>query len=231
MATAESLVAALQAYTEAGTTLPAADALECVNLTVRDMQRRHDFRFMQQSVDLIITGGTVNSVELPLDFLREVYVYTRDTGQSNPSDALFPIQRVLKPHWFEQRSPLANVDPTFPNVAAPALRTVVTDARGYYVWAGKLWIVPTPSSAITISLDYSRIIPDLVLGEPTPDFNDFTIGYPDVVRAGALAEAYDFLHEEGRATRWDGRYEKRLKAAVDADNAIAFAGPSPKRGA
>lgn len=231
MATAESLVADLQSYTEAGSTLPDANALECVNLAARKMFRRHDFRAMQASVDLAIAGGTVNWATLPFDFLHEVFVYTVDLSQSDPSKALTPVRRVLKPHWFLAFDPLVSTDPVFPAVASPGSRDPSTlQSRGYYVWAGQLVIVPSPSQAITVRLDYTMRLGDLVLGLSPQDQNPLTVEYPDVIRAGALSEAYSFLHEEGRSTAWHQMFTERLKDAVDADNAIAFAGPSPKRG-
>lgn len=231
MATAERLVAELQLYTEAGpTVLPDTIALECVNLTIRAMQRKHDFRSMQQSVAVPIPGGTVNRAPLPFDFIHEVMVYTLDPGQQDPAQALVPTVRVLKPQWFAARSPLNSTDPVFPNVAVPGARSDVTNERGYYVWAGYLYVVPSPSQPITLNLDYARRNPDLVLGLTPEDENALTVEFPDVVRAGGLAEAYDWLHEENRSVRWMGVFEQRLAKAIDADNAICFSGPSPKRG-
>jgi hypothetical protein len=232
VATADALVAALQTYTEAGTVvLPNAVALECVNLACRKMQRKHDFRTMQQSVQVVIPGGTVNRAPLPFDFIHEVMIYTLDPGQTDPSQSLVPALRVLKPQWFMARSPMNSVDPVFPNVASPGTRSDVTMERGYYVWAGYLTIVPSPSQPITLNVDYAKRFPDLDVGLTPADENALTIEFPDVVRAGALAEAYDWLHEEGRATRWQQVFEMRLVDAITADNAICFSGPSPKRGA
>jgi len=228
MATIDALATALQSYTQAGSSLPTADAVECVNLTRRRMQRRHDWQPMQVSIELTVVAG---AAPLPSDFLRELFVYVRDPSQSDPSLALFPVRRLLKQQWFLGENDTRTLrDATYPQVAAPAATSQVVVARAYYVWRNHLFIVPAPSVALTVSVDYARRLPDLVAGQTPAQQDTFTTLYVDVVRAGALAEAYDFLHEEERAARADARYELRLKEAIDADNALAFAGPPAKRG-
>lgn len=231
MATAESLVTDLQNYTEAGAqVLPNAQALECVNLAIRKMYRRHNFRVMQQSTQFSLPGGSVNWMPLPYDFLQEKAVYTLDPSQKDPAAALTPVNRLQKEQWFSSVSPLSNTDQTFPHVMSPSFQSVVTDFRNYYLWANQLVIVPTPSAPITLVVDYMRRVGDLTLGLNPQDQNEFTVLFPDVVRWGALAEAYDWLHEEERAVRANMQFDLKLKDAIDADNATAFAGLPAKRG-
>lgn len=236
MASIDSLVTDLQNWTNAGSAiLTNAIAAECVNEAIRRMKRKHNWRYQTSSVQLVLPGGVgLQSGQsiLPPDFTQELYVYTVDPAQSDPSKALIPIKKVLagKQGWFEAQSPIANTDVIFPQVAAPSSLSVITAERGYYIWGGYLTIVPTPSASITVELDYVRTLPDLVAGLATPDQNGWTIDYPDAVRMGGLRQAYLFLQQWEVAAGYETAFQVAMTEAIARDNATAFAGPPMTRG-
>ena len=222
MATIDQLAAALQSYTTASTVLSTADAVECVNTVRRDMQRQHDWRSMQVTAEFLVPSAT-GRVALPAGFLHEIAVYPTLT---NPPGVGVPLQRLLRPYAVEGVQ-LAR-DATVQNVAAPSSRVLV---EGYYLWAGYLVLTPSATANATLTVDYAVELPELAAGQTPAQQDEFTTRYVDVVRAGALAEAYEFLHEEERAAHWLTVYEMRLKRALSQDKALALAGLPARRGA
>ena len=229
MATIDQLITDMTTYpVVSSSVVSTAQAAEFVNGALRRMVRMHNWRCMQQSVDLTVTSTGV--VTLPPDFSSVAAIYAKVTA-TDPAQSLMPIVKVQKPAWYSQISPLNTTDPVFPSVAVPSNATnVLMQQRAYTMWSGVLTILPTPGSALTLQMDYYRTLEDLVPALPVPDRNPLTVLYADVVRWGALVECYDFLHEEERSTKAEASFSGRLKAAVDHDNAIAFAGLPQSRG-
>lgn len=226
MATIDDLVTELRDYLgESSTTLPTATAVECVNTAVRRMQRLKPWLGQQHTVDL--TVPTTGTVPLPADFVNEIGVWLKDTAQTDPAAALTPIRRTSRPAWIEREAPFnTSQDTIYPNVAAPGARHD-TD-HGYYTWRGLLTIVSSPSAAITITLDYIRLWPDLVAS--SGGSNVFTDTYRDVARQGALAEASRYAKEFERSAVFEALFQGSLGEAVRFDEAPAMAGGTKSRG-
>lgn len=231
MATIDSLVTDITNYVADNLGVIAASvAVEAVNQAIRRMVREHDWRALQKSVDLTIPGGNQNFVRLPPDFLHEAAVWNKNPNQSDPSLRLTPVDPVLLIQWANAIDPSVQSDPIFPSVAAPSTSTVTTDRFRYYTWAENLYILKVQSAAITVQLDYASLPIDLEAGQSPADHNPLTDRWPDVVRWGALAETYLFLHELDLATGAEVLFQQRLASAIKADNSRAFAGASRARG-
>ena len=223
--TVDELIDALQAYTqESTTTLPDATCAEFVNTAIRRLQRVHPYQGEATSADLTIT--TAGQTPLPADFIAETGVWLKDTSQTDPAQALSPIVRTSRQAWVNAVDPDASRDTVYPNVAAPG--DASPTQRGYYVQNGLLVIVPSPTSTITVQLDYTRLLADLVVNQAGS--NHFTQRYPDVVRAGALAEAYRYRHEDERAMLWEQQFLAMAKESISQDEAPSMAGNKRTRG-
>lgn len=231
MATVDDLAADVVAWTStSATVVPTATAVECVNAAIRRLVRKHAWRYQQASVDLSFGPGAQAVAALPADFLAELAVWQKaDPPPDDPSTGLAPIQRTLKPFWFAAVDPSSQRDPVFPQTQRPDALARPPD-RHYYVWAGTLALVPAPSATLLVQLDYVRVLDDLV-GALTPaQTNAFTTAFPDVVRNGALAEAYRFLHEFDVAALYEALFQQGREEAIAQDNTSAAAGLSKTRG-
>lgn len=225
MATIDTLITDLQTYTSAGSTrLPDADCTEFINATIRRLQRIHPWLGEQHTVDL--TVGTGGVAVLPADFIHELGVWQKDTSQTDPAKALTEIQRTSRAAWVRSEGDaVATADAIYPSVAQPGSATA-TSSRYYYLWNGTLAIVPTPTSAITVTLDYIRTLPELV--DNSGMQNVFTLRFPDLVRTGALAQAYRYLHEWEVAALHEQLFAAQAKEGISQDEAQSFAGAAPK---
>lgn len=227
MATLDTLVTDVQSWTgETTTTLPNATAAECVNRAIRRLQRRHGYQGTVGSTDLTI--GTQGRVPLPFDYVAEIHVWQKNTSQSDPARALVPIMRTLKEEWYKGIAPQVQRDTIFPNVAAPGAFDTTTNSYAYFIEGGMFVLVPTPTSNVTVQLDYVQQAPELVHG--TGQTNWFTQRYPDVVREGALAEAYKFLHEWDAAALHEQAFTTLAVESIVQDEAPTAAGPRRSRG-
>lgn len=225
MATIDTLITDLQTYTSAGSTrLPDADCTEFLNATIRRLQRVHPWLGEQHQVDLSI--GTGGLVPLPTDFVHEIAVWKKDTAQSDPAKALSTIQRTSRSAWVRSEgTAAATADTIYPSIAQPTASNTTTSLY-YYLWDGTLVIVPTPTSTLTVTLDYIRTLPELV--DNSGMANVFTTKYPDIVRTGALAEAYRYLHEWEVAGAYEALFQAQAREGITMDEAQSFAGAAPK---
>jgi len=235
VATVDSLATDVQNWVFAGVTgsatvLSATQCGEFINTAIRRLQRHHRWQFQITKTVLTIPGQTVASVTLPSDFVVELAVASIDTSQSAPSSSYVPIQKCLEWQWFDAVDPLATRDPQYPAIMATLNLTLAQDRRYYFLVNDQLWIVPTPSSAITVLLEYERTLADLVTGQSPAMSNAFTLRYPDVVRAGAIVEAAAYLQDQQQTAVWDAIFGKRLEEAVRHDNAVASGGQGGSRG-
>jgi len=227
MATLSDLRTVLQDWTGAGSTVLSTTITDaCINGAIARMQQAHLWRGQEAVSASLSFAANAASASLPSDFIAEKAAYFYDSTQTAPSSQYEVIKRVDRDWWFEQRTSDANTDQIFPQVADPGGDTE-TSTR-YALWDDKLWLVPSPSSAVVVVLDYWALLTDLSSGS---DSNFFTTRYPHIVRKGALAEAYDFLHEDERATLYRAQFEQELQRAILDDKTKAMSGGSRTRGA
>ncbi len=195
---------------------------EFVNGAIRRCARFHTFRGQRATADLTY-GASEDSIALPVGFVTELAVWSRSTSITDPSRRLSPIDRTLRRMWIEAQDPQTLRDSIYPNTARPG---ALTTSGFYYIWLDRLHIVPTPTATTYLTIDYTRLLPDLT----GTDANWFTEVLPDVVRAGALVEAYLYLHEDERAAAWDAVYAKRITDAIRYDETLTLSGPPASRG-
>lgn len=225
MATMATLVSAVQAYTvttNGPTVLDTTTCEECVNTAMRALMRTHNFRGQQVSFDTTFPAGT-DGLALPATFVKEYGVWTRNAAAADPSGALGPLDKTMRQMWIEEVDPQVLRDTVFPSVAAPGMRT---PTQQYYIWALKLYLVPTPTADVDITIDYWSFLVDLT----GAGSNWFTTVLPDTLRMGAIAEAYRYLHEEERATAWMQLFSAGMQDAIRYDESLAMSGPVRSRG-
>ena len=218
---------ALRDYTAVGSTI-LTDAIvdECVNTALRDLLRSHAWRGQEYSMEFTYTAGQ-EAEALPGDFVVEKALSDKTVLTSAPSDRNRTIPRITRWRWLEGNPAIISRDPVFPQLADPSATPTLID-RAYYLWQDYLYVVPTPTVALTLTLDYYRLLPDLSTDQPT---NAFTRLYPEVLRFGALANAYQFLHEEERAALWTQLYIGARDRAIRHDQQIATGNGPYDRGA
>lgn len=228
MATLSDLRTVLQDWTGAGSTVLSTTITDaCINGAIARMQQAHLWRGQEAVSSTLSFAALAASATLPSDFIAEKAAYFYDSTQTTPSSQYTYLKRVDRDWWFETFGrDSEEVDQQFPQVANPAA-TDVTDTR-YAIWDDKLWLYPSPPSAVSVVLDYWGLLTDLTSGSDT---NFFTTRYPHIVRMGALAEAYEFLHEDERATLYRAKFEQELARAILDDKTKAMSGGSRTRGA
>ncbi len=229
MASIDDLVAQVRAHTASSTAvLPDATIAEFVNAKVRDLQRQHRFRGfgIVVSVDVPIPTTSGGMVALPADFVEETGVWLK--SGSDPAN-LTPIRKTLRRFFIEAVDPTTTqLDTVFPNVAAPS--STLPSGIFYYLFGGFLFIVPKPNVALTVTLDYIALLPDLLVGMAPPQTNVLSNLFPDVLRWGGLHEAYLYLHEWEVAASMLQQFEAALQRAIRFDEAQAMSGPPHQRG-
>lgn len=227
MATLTDLRTVLQDWTGAGSTVLSTTITDaCINGAIAQMQQAHLWRSQEAVSSTLSFSANTASVALPTDFISEKAAYLYDSTQATPSSQYTYLEKVRRDEWFEKRTAADdNTDQQFPQTQTPG-STDDTTLR-YAIWDEKLWLYPTPQTAVVVVCDYWAVLTDLSSGS---DSNLFTTRYPQVVRAGALAEAYAFLHEDERAALWTARFEGLLAKAILDDKTIAMSGGSYQRG-
>jgi len=184
------------------------------------------------TLDPLPYPANTDFVPVPADFVTERGVWQHLPSQTDPSRALAPIrQKTLRRFWIESVDPAILRDSLFPAVAATNPPASVSQGTligsFYYIWNRGLYIVPSPSPAgITLTLDYVRLLPDMTGTQS----NWFTTYTADVVRAGAVAEAYRMLQLADASTIWEQTFQSRLTEAINQDSTLALSGPQAARG-
>jgi hypothetical protein len=206
--------------------LPDAICDECINAAIALMQEAHLWRGQETTSITITYPAGAESIALPGDFVSQKAVYLQNTSQTLP---LAYIERTRRDDFIRADSPVGGVrDPYYPQVSPPSMATSSTGAN-YAIWMEQLYLYPPPQSAdLTLILDYWMRLPPLV--DPDTD-NFFTTRYPHVVRYGALADAYSYLHEEERGATYRQMFESMLARVILDDKTLMLAGGSMSRGA
>lgn len=231
MATISDLRSAIVSWTGTNTTvLPNATCDLFVNSAMAYLQRQHRFRGQEATTgDLTYTAssGSLTLASLSItDFIEETAVYLKDASQTTPSSQLTYVERIPRDEWVEKRIGRALVDQQYPQVALPGSDTI--NQFLYAIWDERIFLFPTPSTAQTLVIDYFALLPDL---SDSNTSNFFSTRYPDVLRLGALAEAYEYLHEDERALVYRQRFEQAIQRAVSDDTRLRSSGGSKVRGA
>ena len=204
--------------------LPDAVCAECINASVALMAEAHLWRGQETtSVPLTYPGGA-DSMALPSDFVAHKAIY--EQSPSGPLPMLAYIERTLRDEWVRNETPSGGIrDPDYPQVAPPG--GDATSSLQYAIWKECLYLLPTPSADVSLVLDYFARPVELVNGD---DVNFFTTRYPHVVRIGALADAYAFLHEEERSAAYKAMFESMLTRVILDDKTTVLAGGTMSRG-
>jgi hypothetical protein len=230
MATLGDLITDLRNYTDR-TSAIITDAIGTgfVNTAIDRMQEASAWQGQETiSADLPYTS-TDNGISVPTGFIYETSVWLKDTVTVDPSRALSPIDRITRAMWFERLTPRRD-----PNDAIyPASSDADFPDRGdryYFLWGQKLYYVPNPSTTTQLVIDFYKRLDALSSGA-LGGSNFFTLTYAHVVRWGALAECWAFLHEDDRAKFADDRFKMLLIDGSKNDQYIKAGGGARARGA
>src|SRR5262245_3032783 len=198
---------------------------ECINAAVDLMQEAHLWRGQETtSVTLTYPAGA-EFLTLPADFVSQKAVY-QQTGPSRIPLAY--IEKTRRDEYIRGESPSGGLrDPVSPQIT-PSCATIGPGAL-YAIWQEQLYLYPPPGSQdVTLLIDYWKRLPRLT--DPNTA-NFFTTRYPHVVRYGALADAYSYLHEEERSGTYRATFEAMLTRVILDDKTLMLAGGSTSRGA
>lgn len=185
--TLETLRARMQTWMDANTTrLPDAVANDCLNLTQRELCRKHDFRFNETSDTFATVIGTA-SYALPTGWSRPLRMWYIDPDTNAVRDVDY-----LHKEEFDRRYPDS---------------TLTSKPSHYMVWGQNILLGKTPDRVLTIHRDYYIIVPDLADGIPA-NSNDFTANAWEVLFFGALVWAHGFGFEDARMPLWEQAYRR-----------------------
>lgn len=202
------------------TVLPDADVLEAINGTQERMaQSSSEWRNLELRYEFT-SGPTDDGVPLPGGLRRLEAVSQVDTTQTAPADRLVPLGQTTRGAWID-RTNAVNASDTYP---VPAV-----SGSYFYVWAGKLYLVPQLSASQAFVLDYLGIPDDLTLTGPGAS-NFFTTRYFRTLKWGALSEVWAFLHQDERAALALLQFERHLERGKANETGAKASGPKRTRG-
>jgi hypothetical protein len=203
--------------------LPDGVCDECINAAISLMQEAHLWRGQETTSVTLTYPAAVESIGLPPDFVSQKAVYQWVDSQQFP---LAYIEKTRRDDFIRADSPMGGIrDPEYPQVSPPNVAALGTN---YAIWMERLYLYPPPQSTdITLIVDYWKRLPPLFAVDGT---NFFTTRYPHVVRYGALADAYCYLHEEERGGVYRQMFESMLARVILDDKTLMLAGGSTSRG-
>jgi hypothetical protein len=203
--------------------LPDAICDECINAAIALMQEAHLWRGQETTSITLTYPAGVESIGLPADFVSQKAVYQQTESATIP---LAYIERTRRDDFIRMDSPVGGLrDPQYPQVAMAGARTDI--GTNYAIWTERLYLYPPPQSDdLTLILDYWKRLPSLI--DPQTG-NFFTTRYPHVVRYGALADAYSYLHEEERSATYRQMFESMLARVILDDKTLMLAGGTTSR--
>jgi hypothetical protein len=198
---------------------------ECINGAISLMQEAHLFRGQETTSIPLAYAANTESIPLPFDFVSQRAVYQQT--DSGPIPLLAYLEKTLRQEWLRNERAAEGIrDPEYPQVSPPG--APFGWPVQYAIWSECLYLLPVPSVALNLILDYFLRLPPL--NDPARS-NFFTTRYPHVVRYGALADAYAYLHEEDRSATWRQMFEGMLARVILDDKNTMLAGGSTDRGA
>ncbi len=198
-----------------------------VNTAMSRMQNSHAWIGQETSVDVTYNSTDDGKAIGSSGFISERQVSLKDTVTTDPSARLTPIDKVVGGRWawIENLVDDKETDTVYPQASAPGAGSV--SGRFYYIWKGLLFIVPNPSQEITTTVDYYLRLADLNVGNTS---NFFSIDYPEVLKWGALVDAWTFLHEDQRSASAEQMFARLLAAGIKNDASLSMSGPPRARG-
>lgn len=212
------------------TTLPETLVLEAINTAIEEMQLAADWQPQDQSWELTYQPDQ-DGATLPEGVIGLYDVYRRDPAQPDPSRQLVPLGELTRHQWLE-RANAPDASRTFP-------RPSITGTF-YYVWDGKLYVVPQPSAALAIVVDYRGFIRPLtnVTGgtiatstvPSTESENYFTRAYQRTVTWLALPIVWMALGEDEFMVAAEARGQRLLQRAIKHEAVLKSSGPPKVRG-
>jgi hypothetical protein len=146
--------------------------------------------------------GTDDGKPLPPGYVSLYGVSSRGSAQA-PDLALTPLPLVTRQEWIA-RVTLPDQSRTYPQ---PAIT-----GPFYYLWAGKLYVVPQPNPSLRLVIDYYGPPPELTLAGPGVS-NYFTAQYFRTIKWGMFAILWDFLDEPDRAEFAEAKFAQFLDRA------------------
>jgi hypothetical protein len=195
---------------------------ECINAAISLMQEAHLWRGQETTSIQVTYPASVESIDLPSDFVSQKAVYQWVDSQSFP---LAYIEKTRRDDFIRADSPVGGIrDPEYPQVSPPNAAAL---GYNYAIWMERLYLYPPPPVDITLIVDYWKRLPPLA--DPATG-NFYTTRYPHVVRYGALADAYCYLQEEDRGGVYRQIFESMLARVILDDKTLMLAGGSPSRG-
>lgn len=210
----------------ASTIISATNAGYFVNGAVDLMQQAHLWRCQETISADTAYAANLASLALPSNFIAEKAIYLKNASATLASNLYWYVPRLGRDEWYEKTPTTLRTDVLFPQTAMPGSEDA-TIAMVYAIWDETLALLPTPQTAQTVVLDYYARTTAL---SADADTNAFTATYAHVVRAGAVAEAFEFLHEDERAALWRARFEAMLARAILDDKTLAASGGVWQRG-
>lgn len=205
------------------TTVTDALVLEAINTAIEEAQLTADWQPHDQTWEATYPVNA-DGLALPEGIVFVYQWYQRDTTQTDPSRALVPLDETTRYQW-QQRAIAGDASRVHPRPAV--------SGTYYYLWDGKVFVVPQPSTAIELVLDYRGWIRPLttVATAPSPESqNYFTLQYQRTITWGALAIIWHALGEDGFETNADARAMRLLQRAVKHDAVLKSSGPPKVRG-
>jgi hypothetical protein len=205
--------------------IPDVVADACINGAISLMQEAHLFRGQETTSIPLAYPADTESINLPADFVAQRAVY--QTTDSGSIPLLAYVEKTIRSEWLRSEKPAeGHRDPEYVQVAPPG--SPIGWPTQYSIWRERLYLMPVPSQDLQLVLDYYLRVPPL--NDPVRA-NFFTMRYPHVVRYGALADVYAYLHEDERAGTWRQMFEGMLARVILDDKNTMLAGGSPERGA
>lgn len=197
--------------------------LEAINTVIEEAQIAADWQPQDQSWECTYPR-TADGIALPDGIVFVYNVFQRNLSQTDPAVALAPLGELTRQQWID-RINAGDMSRAFPR---PSI-----SGSYYYLWDGKLFVVPQQSAALTIVVDYRGFVrPLTAIGTTltTESSNYFTLTYQRMVTWGALAIVWHALGEDDFAMAAEQRGQRFLTRAIKNDAVLKSSGPPKVRG-
>lgn len=197
--------------------------LEAINTAIEEAQIAADWQPQDQSWE--VTYHTADDgLPLPEGVIFIYDVQQRNLSQTDPAKALAPLQEITRHQWIE-RINAGDMSRSFPR---PSI-----SGTYYYLWDGKLYVVPQTSAPIALVVDYRGLVRPLTVVSTsltTESSNYFTLQYQRAFTWGAMAIIWHALGEDDFAVAADQRAQRFLTRAIKNEAVLKSSGPPKVRG-